>query len=251
MGGAAGAVHAGRRGTLRGVPRLPPGAGAPAPRPPPGGLPEEAGRQLRIEQVRELGAELSLTSHAGGYKVGDPEPRRCSEPLRRQCTPEDARGAPAAHPPGAGRDPALAPAADHPQPLPAAEGAAPRAAPRPSPGCARRRAGQAAGSGALDALGEAPLAVVASGPGGSSCRRQRHSAYAGGARRQGSADPVATAERWARADLALRLQCFENWLTERIRAPGARGSLFDRTAAWPLLVRGASGLEYTGAFRAD
>ncbi len=29
-------------------------------------------------------------------------------------------------------------------------------------------------------------------------------------------DPVATAERWVRAELPLRLRCFENWLTERI-----------------------------------
>jgi hypothetical protein len=33
----------------------------------------------------------------------------------------------------------------------------------------------------------------------------------------GASDPVATAERWARAELPLRLRCFENWLTERIR----------------------------------
>ena len=40
----------------------------------------------------------------------------------------------------------------------------------------------------------------------------------------GASDPVATAERWARAELPLRLRCFENWLTDRIRerAGGAR-----------------------------
>jgi DNA polymerase-3 subunit delta' len=32
--------------------------------------PLEESRQVRIEQVRDLGAELALTSHAGGYKVG-------------------------------------------------------------------------------------------------------------------------------------------------------------------------------------
>jgi hypothetical protein len=38
----------------------------------------------------------------------------------------------------------------------------------------------------------------------------------------GRTDPVAAAERWARSQLPLRLLCFENWLTERIRH-GARG----------------------------
>jgi len=31
---------------------------------------QEDSRQIRIEQVRELAAELALTSHSGGYKVG-------------------------------------------------------------------------------------------------------------------------------------------------------------------------------------
>jgi hypothetical protein len=41
---------------------------------------------------------------------------------------------------------------------------------------------------------------------------------------RGDADPVSTAERWARAQLPLRLVCFENWLTERIRRAQADGS---------------------------
>jgi DNA polymerase-3 subunit delta' len=34
---------------------------------------------------------------------------------------------------------------------------------------------------------------------------------------RGAADPYATAERWSRSELALRLACFETWLTDRIR----------------------------------
>jgi hypothetical protein len=45
----------------------------------------------------------------------------------------------------------------------------------------------------------------------------------------GAADPVATAERWSRSELPLRLACIENWLTERIRrglaAPGEAAEL--------------------------
>jgi hypothetical protein len=34
---------------------------------------------------------------------------------------------------------------------------------------------------------------------------------------RGAADPAATAERWSRSEPGLRLACFENWLTDRIR----------------------------------
>ncbi len=48
----------------------------------------------------------------------------------------------------------------------------------------------------------------------------------------GAADPVATAERWHRSETGLRLRCFENWLTDRIRRQfGAAPSGEIRTAA--------------------
>ncbi len=51
----------------------------------------------------------------------------------------------------------------------------------------------------------------------------------------GGGDPVATAERWARADLPLRLRCTENWLTERIHAQAGSDGFFTkvRAAAYP------------------
>ena len=87
--------------------------------------PQEDGRQIRIEQVRELAAELALTSHGGGYAVAIISPGGRAESLRGQCAAEDARGAAGTRAAGAGGDAALAPAAHHPQPLPAP--AAPRA----------------------------------------------------------------------------------------------------------------------------
>ncbi len=51
----------------------------------------------------------------------------------------------------------------------------------------------------------------------------------------GRADPLATAERWARGDLALRLRCFENWLTERIRGGRPAGDLIPEVRAGPYL----------------
>ncbi|MFZ0550391.1 MAG: hypothetical protein WAM21_06255, partial [Steroidobacteraceae bacterium] len=47
----------------------------------------------------------------------------------------------------------------------------------------------------------------------------------------GEGDPVATAERWARSELPLRLICVENWLTERIHAGIDGGALFTEVRA--------------------
>ena len=66
------------------------------------------------------------------------------------------------------------------------------------------------------------------------------------ARRSGRADPVATAERWARTDLALRLRCIENWLTERIRRQFAGATFSVEVRPAPHLQRGACP-EYTRA----
>ncbi len=83
----------------------------------------------------------------------------------------------------------------------------------------------------LDVLGEAPLLAAAAAIRGSS-PRSAHGRRGGPceAIAAGHADPVATAERWARSELALRLRCFENWLTERIPPRRGRGGLFDRNA---------------------
>ena len=51
----------------------------------------------------------------------------------------------------------------------------------------------------------------------------------------GRTDPVAAAERWARSQLPLRLLCFENWLTERIRSSERGGALLTELRAAPYL----------------
>ncbi|MGA7824583.1 MAG: hypothetical protein WCA14_10325, partial [Steroidobacteraceae bacterium] len=69
---------------------------------------------------------------------------------------------------------------------------------------------------ALEVVGEAPFLLVGADPDalaqlGAEVRRTLDELAAG------RADPLATAERWARSEPALRLRCIENWLTERIR----------------------------------
>ena len=209
-------------------------------------VPEESGRQLRIEQVRELGAELALTSHAGGYKVAI-------------LSPADALNRFAAN--------ALLKTLEEPQPrtllvlvvtqpsrLPATILSRCQRLKLPAPTRAQALAwlNQAGGArpwaGALDALGEAPLSVLATDPedvaaAGSDTQRTLE------ALAQGSADPVATAERWARADLPLRLRCFENWLTERIRRHEREGAFMTEVRAGPYLSGGRPVLNIRELFR--
>ena len=183
--------------------------------------PLEESRQIRIEQVRDLSAELALTSHGGGYKVG-------------VIAPADALNRFAAN--------ALLKTLEEPPPrtllvLVATQPS--RLPPTVISRCQRLRVrapareqavawlsaarGAADWDAALEVLGEAPMLAAQADPKevaeiGADTRRTLD-ALAGG-----SADPVAAAERWARADFPLRLLCFEKWLTERMRPAGAQCS---------------------------
>jgi hypothetical protein len=89
----------------------------------------------------------------------------------------------------------------------------------------------------LDTLGEAPMLAAEVDPKevvqvGQEVRRALEETIAGGG------DPVATADRWSRADLSLRLRCIENWLTERIRAQSGSDGFFTKVGAAPYLPQG-------------
>jgi hypothetical protein len=95
-------------------------------------------------------------------------------------------------------------------------------------------AGPADWDAALDVLGEAPMLARASAPGmvaevGSDTRRTLE------ALGSGAADPVASAERWARSELPLRLLCFEKWLTERVRERERAGTFLTEVRPGPHL----------------
>jgi DNA polymerase III subunit delta' len=177
-------------------------------------MPLEDSRQIRIEQVRDLAAELALTSHAGGYKVGI-------------LTPADALNRFAANallktleepPPRT----LLVLVATQPSRLPATvlSRCQRLGVPAPSRAAAAAWLVETRGPGnwdaALEVVGEAPFLLAAADPAalaqlGADVRATLEELGAG------RADPLATAERWARSELPLRLRCIENWLTERIR----------------------------------
>lgn len=176
--------------------------------------PIEDSRQIRIEQVRTLSEELSLTSHQGGYKVG-------------VLTPADSMNTFAAN--------ALLKTLEEPPPrtlliLVASQPS--RLPPTILSRCQQLRVrtpsrqasvqwlestrGKGDWNAVLDTLGEAPFfaaeADVQAIPRlGAEVRQALEDAVAG------RGDPVATAERWYRSELPLRLRCIENWLTDRIR----------------------------------
>jgi DNA polymerase-3 subunit delta' len=192
----------------------------------------EESRQIRIEQVRELTAELALTSHAGGYKVA-------------LITPADALNRFAAN--------ALLKTLEEPPArtlLMLVSTQPSRLPPTVLSRCQRLRLraptrteslawlttarGPADWDAALAVLGEAPMLAAALEPKdvaevGAEARRTLDGLV------EGSADPVAAAERWARTELALRLRCFENWLTDHIRARERSGTFLTEVRPGPYL----------------
>jgi DNA polymerase-3 subunit delta' len=176
--------------------------------------PIEESKQLRIEQVRELCAELSLTSYLGGYKVAIVSP---ADALNRNAANAFLKTLEEPTP-----RTLLILVATQPSRLPATilsrcQRLSIRAPSRAqSIAWLKARDDSADWPGALDALGEAPLLAAAIDP-GMLVELARDTGRLLEETRSGRADPVAIAERWARTDLALRLMCIENWLTNRIR----------------------------------
>jgi DNA polymerase-3 subunit delta' len=194
--------------------------------------PLEDSRQIRIEQLRDLAAELALTSHAGGYKVGVLDPadsmnRFAANALLKTLEEPPPRTL-------------LVLVASQPSRLPPTVLSRCLRLMVRAPARAAAAAwltevrGQGAWEAALETLGEAPMLLLSADPQsvaqiGAETRKALDSLAAG------RTDPLATAERWARSELPLRLRCFENWLTERIRRGAGVGNLMQEVRAGPYL----------------
>jgi DNA polymerase III subunit delta' len=177
-------------------------------------VPLEESRQIRIEQVRELAAELALTSHAGGYKVGILTPADALNRFSANALLKTLEEPPPRT--------LLVLVATQPSRLPATVLSRCQRLKVRAPSRAEALAwlvetrGPGSWEGALAVVGEAPFLLAAADPAalaqvGTEVERALEELAAG------RADPLATAERWARVELPLRLRCIENWLTERIR----------------------------------
>jgi DNA polymerase III subunit delta' len=190
--------------------------------------PLEASTQIRIEQVRELGGDLALTAHQGGYKVGILSPADSMNRFAANALLKTLEEPP--------RNTLLILVASQPSRLPATILSRCQRmrvrAPERAEAVAWLEATRGPGDWGrvLAVLGAAPMAAVAADPAvvievATEVRRGLEEAATGGG------DPVATAERWARSELPLRLTCVENWLTERIRGRLGAGSLFTEVRA--------------------
>ena len=192
--------------------------------------PLEESRQIRIEQVRELSAELALTSHAGGYKVGILSPADALNRFAANALLKTLEEPPA--------QTLLMLVVTQPSRLPATILSRCQRVRVKAPGRKEAVSWLEATRGAgdwdavLDTIGEAPMLAADVDPKavvqvGVEVRRALEEATTG------AGDPVATAERWVRADLPLRLRCIENWLTERIRADSGSDGFFTKVGAAP------------------
>ena len=207
--------------------------------------PQEESRQIRIEQVRELSAELALTSHGGGYKVGVIAPadalnRFAANALLKTLEEPPSRTL-------------LILVATEPSRLPPTVLSRCQRlqirAPERADSVAWLNAvrGEADWDAALDSLGEAPLQVAQGDPAelaavGADTRATLEALVAG------RTDPLEAAERWARSQLPLRLLGFENWLTERIRRGERDGALLAEMRAGPYLPGAGPFLNIRGLF---
>ena len=207
--------------------------------------PVDDSKQIRIEQIRELGEELSLTSHQGGYKVGVIAPadvlnRFAANALLKTLEEPPARTV-------------LILVVTQPSRLPATILSRCQririAAPERAESVAWLEATKGKGNwnAVLDIVGEAPMLAAEADPEsvvqiGIEVRRGLEDAVAG------RADPVATAERWSRAELPLRLRCFENWLTERIRVQVGSPAFLTEVGAVTYLQRPQTVLNIRGLF---
>jgi DNA polymerase-3 subunit delta' len=190
--------------------------------------PLEESTQIRIEQLRELASDLTLTSHQGGYKVGILSPADSMNRFAANALLKTLEEPP----PGT----LLILVVSQPSRLPATilsrcQRVRVRA-PERADAVAWLEATRGPGDWGrlLAVLGTAPLAAAEADPAAViavatevRCGLEEATAGAG--------DPVATAERWARSELPLRLKCVENWLTERIRAAMGAGDVFAEVRA--------------------
>ena len=190
--------------------------------------PEEESTQIRIEQIRGLSEELSLTAHQGSYKVAVITPadtlnRFAANALLKTLEEPPARTL-------------LMLVVTQPSRLPATilsrcQKVRIRAPARQDAvSWLQATRGASNWEAVLNTLGDAPMLAAEVDPKAvmeisQEVRRGLEDALVGGG------DPVTTADRWSRNELPLRLRCIENWLTDQIRAHCGTDGFFTKVGA--------------------
>ena len=176
--------------------------------------PPEDSQQIRIEQLRELSTELALASHQGGYKVAIIEPAEAMNRFAANALLKTLEEPPSRT--------VLMLVTQQPSRLPATVLSRCQRVRIRVPARAEalawlaRTLGTGEWEAVLEVVGNAPLLAATLEP--RQVAQLRSEVRAGLVEvMAGRGDAAALAERWARSELPLRLNCFENWLTERIR----------------------------------
>lgn len=175
--------------------------------------PEGDSTQIVIQAVRDLAADLSLTSHGAGYKIAIVMPAEAMNPFAANALLKTLEEPPA-------RTLVLLVTSQPSRLLATLRSRCSRLRlVAPSREAAARYLESVKGPGpwaeALEATGAGPFALLdADAAAIAQVREETVAALADIGR--GNLQPPAVAERWARADLALRLACLESWVTQRI-----------------------------------
>ena len=175
--------------------------------------PEGDSTQILIQSVRDLAADLSLTSHGRGYKVAIVSPAEAMNHFAANALLKTLEEPPK-------RTLVLLVTSQPSRLLPTLRSRCSRLRlSGPSRGAAAEYLANARGAGpweeALAATGAGPFTLLDADPAALAQLRSDTIATLQDIG-SGNIQPPAVADRWAKGELAIRLSCLESWITDRI-----------------------------------
>jgi DNA polymerase-3 subunit delta' len=181
--------------------------------------PEGDSKQIVIQVVRELSADLALTAHSKGYKVAIVAPADSMNPFAANALLKTLEEPPA-------RTLVLLVTSQPSRLLPTLRSRCSKlrlVAPSRAVAADWLAAGRGAGpwAEALEATGAGPFTLLDADP-TELAKLRADTVKTLQDIGTGSLQPPAVADRWARGDLGTRLACLESWVTERILQSGPK-----------------------------
>ena len=181
--------------------------------------PEGESKQILIQAVRDLSADLALTAHTKGYKVAIVSPAEAMNPFAANALLKTLEEPPA-------RTLVLLVTSQPSRLLPTLRSRCSKlrlVAPSREVAAQWLEAARGAGpwSEALEATGAGPFALLESDP-VELAKLRADTVKTLQDIGSGNLQPPAVADRWARGDFAARLACLESWVTEKILESGPK-----------------------------